>query len=110
MGSQPSSMPKNIMRMSASQKEGMANPMKTSTVSTRSANELRRTAEKTPTGTAMSRVSTREATFMPTVSGSLSRILSMTGLASADMEMPKSRRTMRESQSRYWTYNGLLSP
>ena len=62
---------------------------------------LRRQAEYTPMGTEMSRVRIREATFIPTVRGRRSRILSMTGLPSADMDTPKSKCTRRQSQSQY---------
>ena len=63
-----------------------------------------------PTGMAMSRVSTSETTFMPTVRGRRSRILVSTGRESADMELPKSSCTMRVSQSQYCTYSGRSRP
>ena len=94
-------MPKNIINSRASQKEGMAKPRKTSTVTLRSSKELRLQAESMPTGMAMIRVSTREITFMDTVRGKRSRILSSTGRASADMELPKSKCSRRSSQSPY---------
>ena len=61
-------------------------------------------------GMAMMSVRIREMTFMPTVRGRRSIILSSTGRPSADMDRPKSRRTRRESQSRYCTCRGLSRP
>ena len=98
------------MSSRANQKEGMAKPRKTRTVTVRSSRELRRQAEIMPTGMAMARVRSRETRFMPTVRGRRSRILVSTGLPSADMELPKSRCNRRTSQSQYCTYRGRSSP
>ena len=50
-------MPKNSISSRASQKEGMAKPRKTSTVTPRSSSEFCLQAERMPTGMAMSSVS-----------------------------------------------------
>ena len=101
IGSHWCSSPKCSMSSNASQKPGMAKPRKTRTVIPRSKNDPCFQAESTPTGMATSSVSKSEAMFIPMVRGSRSPIFSMTGRASLDMDMPKSSRMMRDSQSRY---------
>ncbi len=110
MGSHCRWMPNSSISSRASQKPGMAKPMNTSTVMALSNSLPCQWADATPMGMAHSRVSTSEATFMPTVSGRRSLILSHTGRGSLDMELPKSSRASRPSHCTYCTCSGLSSP
>ena len=85
------SIPNQSIRRSANQKEGMAKPRNTRTVTSLSQNEFCLQAEITPAGMAINSVRKSEIAFMETVSGSLSFIFSSTGLASADIDLPKSK-------------------
>ena len=90
MGSQSSFTPKRYMSSRASQKEGMANPRKTKTVSPLSRRVFRRTAARMPMGTARPNSMTRAMILSDRVTGIRSLILSMTGRLSGAKERPKS--------------------
>jgi len=107
MGSQSRCRPKRIMSSSASQKVGMANPTKTTTLMTRSKIEPCFTAESTPMGMAMRKMRAMDNTFRKTVMGRRSRILADTGLASGEKDTPRSSTRRRPSHFPYWTCRGL---
>src|SRR3972149_7787667 len=101
IGSQPRWTPKSIIRRRASQKVGIANPIKTNTVVTLSMNVSWWVAERTPKGIAAIKIRARERTFIVIVMGSLSIILSVTLRPSGENEFPKSREANFFNHVRY---------
>ncbi len=110
MGSHPSRTPRRSMQMSASQKLGTEKPMNTNTVMARSRMLPRLTAEITPSGMATRKMRIMEEMLMEMVMGSRSLILSHTGRASDEMELPKSSLARLFIQRKYWTVSGLSRP
>ncbi len=109
MGSQPNFIPKRIINRRASQKVGMAKPMKTNTVVALSNREYCLTAETMPMGRATMMMKSRDKTFMVMVMGSLSKIFRLTKRLSRK-DLPISNLTSLLSQSRYWMGRGLSNP
>ena len=110
MGSHPSLTPRKSMQMSASQNPGIEKPTNTNTVIDRSSTEPRRTADTTPRGMATRKMITMDATLMEMVTGRRSFILSHTGLASEEIDRPKSSLARFFIHTRYCTGRGLSRP
>ena len=87
----------------------MEKPRKTVTVVDLSSREFRLTAEIMPIGIATIKATKSSRTFIVIVTGSLSFILSHTGLPS-EYESPKSSFANLATQFAYWTYSGLSRP
>ena len=109
-GNQPRWTAKSKINSSANQKSGVAKPMKTKTVVALSKREYCRVADRTPMGTAKSRMIAISITLSMRVMGRRSPIFWSTGRPSGANERPKSSRASRMSQFQYWTGKGLSSP
>jgi len=110
IGNHPSFIPNKIIHKRASQNVGIANPTNTNIVDILSKRESWYTEETIPIGKAKIKTMIRDKTFIETVIGIRSAILSITFLPSGENEYPKSKKAILFSHRRYWIYNGLSNP
>jgi hypothetical protein len=107
IGNHPSITPNRIISKRASQNVGIEKPKKTNIDDALSNNEYCFVAETTPIGIAITIIMISERAFISRVIGILSDILSITGLASCENDVPKSKIAMSLTQRKYWKAKGL---
>src|SRR6266436_7617153 len=108
-GSQWSRTARSRISMIPSQKLGMEIPHRDTALARRSHTVLRRTAEKTPAGMAIARATSTAKPASSIVIGSLRATVQTTD-SRVRMDSPRSPRTARPTQRRYWTGTGSLRP